>query len=33
VYLALRDRQPEITMEKDLQEAALKPILKMLAMS
>jgi quinolinate synthase len=33
VYLALRDRTPEITMEKDLQEAALKPILKMLAMS
>jgi quinolinate synthase len=33
VYLALRDRQPEISMEKDLQEAALKPILKMLAMS
>jgi quinolinate synthase len=33
VYLALRDRKPEITMAKDLQEAALQPILKMLAMS
>jgi quinolinate synthase len=33
VYLALRDRTPEITMAKDLQEAALQPILKMLAMS
>jgi quinolinate synthase len=33
VYLALRDRQPEITMDKDLQEAALKPIRKMLVMS
>jgi quinolinate synthase len=33
VYLALRDRQPEITMDKDLQAAALQPILKMLAMS
>jgi quinolinate synthase len=33
VYLALRDQKPEITMDKDLQEAALKPILKMLAMS
>jgi quinolinate synthase len=33
VYLALRDRKPEITMDKNLQEASLKPILKMLAMS
>jgi quinolinate synthase len=33
VYLALRDRTPEITMDKDLQAAALQPILKMLAMS
>jgi quinolinate synthase len=33
VYLALRDRQPEITMDPALQEKALQPILKMLAMS
>jgi quinolinate synthase len=33
VYLALRDRQPEITMDLALQEKALQPILKMLAMS
>jgi quinolinate synthase len=33
VYLALRDRQPEITMNPVLQEKALRPILKMLAMS
>jgi quinolinate synthase len=33
VYLALRDQQPEITMDPALQEKALQPILKMLAMS
>jgi len=33
LYLAMRDRQPEIVLPADLQAAALKPIQKMLAMS
>jgi quinolinate synthase len=33
LYLCMRDRTPEITMEEDLRQRALKPILRMLEMS
>jgi quinolinate synthase len=33
LYLAMRDRKPEIMLEKGLRERALKPILRMLEMS
>jgi quinolinate synthase len=33
LYLAMRDRTPEITLEENLRERALKPILRMLEMS
>jgi quinolinate synthase len=33
LYLCMRERQPEITLEKNLRERALKPILRMLEMS
>lgn len=33
LYLSMRDRRPEITLEEDLRERALKPILRMLEMS
>ncbi len=33
LYLCMRDRNPEITLEEDLRERALKPILRMLEMS
>jgi quinolinate synthase len=33
LYLAMRDRKPEITLEESLRQRALKPILRMLEMS
>ena len=33
LYLAMRDRKPEITLEENLRQRALKPILRMLEMS
>ncbi len=33
LYLAMKNRQPEITLAPDIQQAALKPIQRMLAMS
>jgi quinolinate synthase len=33
LYLCMRDREPEITLEENLRERALKPILRMLEMS
>jgi quinolinate synthase len=33
LYLSMRDRQPEITLEENLRQRALKPILRMLEMS
>ena len=33
LYLCMRDRQPEITLEENLRQRALKPILRMLEMS
>ena len=33
LYLAMRDRKPEITLDEDLRRRALKPILRMLEMS
>jgi quinolinate synthase len=33
VYLALRDRQPEITLPEEVRLAALAPLERMLAMS
>ncbi|MEM8643147.1 MAG: quinolinate synthase NadA [Cyanobacteria bacterium P01_G01_bin.54] len=33
IYLAMRDRRPEITMEETIRQRALKPIQRMLAMS
>jgi quinolinate synthase len=33
LYLCMRDRKPEITMDEDLRRRALKPILRMLEMS
>jgi quinolinate synthase len=33
LYLAIRDRKPEITLEENLRQRALKPILRMLEMS
>ena len=33
LYLSMRDRQPEITLEESLRQRALKPILRMLEMS
>jgi quinolinate synthase len=33
LYLSMRDRQPEITLEGNLRQRALKPILRMLEMS
>jgi len=33
LYLAMQNRQPEITLSPNLQAAALKPIKRMLAMS
>jgi quinolinate synthase len=33
LYLSMRDRKPEITLEENLRERALKPILRMLEMS
>ena len=33
LYLCMRDREPEITLDEDLRQRALKPILRMLEMS
>jgi quinolinate synthase len=33
LYLAMKNRQPEITLPEEIQIAALKPIQRMLAMS
>ena len=33
LYLAMKNKTPEITMAEDVRAAALKPILKMLEMS
>ena len=33
LYLSMRDRKPEITLDEDLRQRALKPILRMLEMS
>jgi quinolinate synthase len=33
LYLAMRDRKPEITLDEELRQRALKPILRMLEMS
>jgi quinolinate synthase len=33
LYLAMKNRQPEITLPEDIRQAALKPIQRMLEMS
>jgi quinolinate synthase len=33
LYLCMRDRKPEITLEEDLRQRALRPIVRMLEMS